>query len=206
MNDPDWQGGDYYGTGRYPSLGQATGRILSAVVYTNSKHWYENNLEDADPAKSGYAHFDNKFKIEAELWENAQRGVKTGQDANCFLYQSFALTRMNVGWKRGDYSRGWRANLMDGLRLVKADVLMMPSRTDDSARPEYAAEVVDILRSLGKNATLHVIDSERGHSGFSEYYQIIPPLQRFIDGLPGAKRERAAQPMAERPLCENAPR
>lgn len=198
MNDPDWQNGNYYGTGRYPSKGQATARMLSSVSYTNSAYWYENNLEDADPAKSGYVHFDNKFKMEQELWDNAVRGVPRAQDANCFLYQSFALTRQNVGWKRGDYSRGWRANLMDGLKLVQADVLMMPSRTDDSVRPEFAAEVVEILRSLGKKATLHVIDSERGHGGSSEYSQIIPPLQKFIDGLPGAKRDRA-QPTASRP-------
>ena len=127
--------------------------------------------------------------MEQELWDNALRGVKNGQDANCQLYQSFALTRQNIGWKRGDYSRGWAANMMDGLKLVKADVLMMPSRTDDSVRPEFAAEVVNMLRSLGKKATLHVIDSERGHGASSEYYQIVPPLSAFISRLPGAKRE-----------------
>lgn len=188
MNDPDWQGGDYYGTGGYPATGVATALMLSSASYNNSPYWYENNLEDAEPGKSGYAAFDHKFTLEKEIWENGLRSARTGQDANCFLYQSFALTRQNIGWKRGDYRRGWRANLTDGLELVKADVLMMPSRTDDSVRPEFAAEVVDILRSLGKKAALHVIDSERGHSGSREYSQIIPPLSKFIEGLPGAKR------------------
>jgi homoserine O-acetyltransferase/O-succinyltransferase len=189
MNDPDWQDGNYYGTGRYPTKGQATAAMLSSASYNNSEFWYENPMEDAAPGKSGYADFRHKFRLEQELWDNGLRNAQTGQDANCFLYQSFALTRQNIGWKRGDYGRGWRANLADALKLVKADVLMMPSRTDDSVRPPFAAEVVEILRSLGKKATLHVIDSEMGHSGSREYYQIIPPLSRFIDALPGAKRQ-----------------
>jgi hypothetical protein len=88
-------------------------------------------------AAPGFSDFRNKFKMEQELRDNALRGVKGGQDASCQLCQSFALTPQNLGWKRRDYSRGWQANLPDGLRRVKADVLMTPSRTDDSARPEY---------------------------------------------------------------------
>ena len=92
-------------------------------------------------------------------------------------------------------SRGWRANLADGLKLAKAAVLMMPSRTDDSVRPEYAKEIVDIMREMGKRAELHVIDSERGHGGSSEHYQMIPVMTRFIESLPGGKvKPQRSQP------------
>jgi homoserine O-acetyltransferase len=188
MNDPNWQNGDYYGTGRYPSKGMATASVLSSVSYTNSVYWYENNMEEADPTNSAYADFNNKFKIEKELWERSLAGAEAGLDANCWLYRSWAVTRQNIGWKRGDYSRGWRANLADALQLVKADVLMMPSRTDDSMRPEWAKEIVDILRSMGKKARLHVIDTERGHGGATDYYQTNPIMTEFINQLPSAKR------------------
>jgi hypothetical protein len=52
-------------------------------------------------------------------------------------------------------------------------------------RPPYGQEIVDIMRTLGKRAEIHVIDSERGHSGSSEFSQMIPPMKRFIDSLPG---------------------
>lgn len=190
MNDPDWQGGNYYGTGRYPQKGMALASVASSMSYNNSPTWYENNMEDADPAKPAYVDHKNLFKMEKELLDNAMRGSESGLDANDYLYQSWAVSRQNVGWKRGDYSRGYLANEADGLKLVKAAVLMLPSRTDDSMRPHFAKEVVDILRSLGKRAELHVIDSERGHGGGTEYYQIIPVITKFINSLPGAKRDK----------------
>ena len=133
----------------------------------------------------------NLFKIEKELWQQGLRGAETGLDANCYLYRSWAVSRQNVGWKRGDYSRGYRANLTDGLKLVQAAVLMMPSKTDDSMRPHFAQEVVDILRTLGKRAEIHVINSERGHGGGGEYLLTNPVMTKFIDSLPGAKRDEA---------------
>jgi homoserine O-acetyltransferase/O-succinyltransferase len=190
MNDPDWQGGNYYGTGRYPERGMALASIGSSMSYNNSPRWYENNMEDADPAGSAYVDHKNLFKMEKELMDNATRGAKSGLDANDYLYQSWAVSRQNVGWKRGDYSRGYLANEADGLKNVKAAVLMLPSKTDDSMRPQFAKEVVDILRSMGKRAELHIIDSERGHGGGTEYYQIIPVMTKFIESLPGAKRDK----------------
>jgi homoserine acetyltransferase len=80
------------------------------------------------------------------------------------------------------------------LKLVQAAVLMMPSKTDDSVRPEYGKEIVDILQTLGKRAELHVIDSERGHGGSSEFYQIIPVMTQFISSLPGGKGKQQTSP------------
>jgi homoserine O-acetyltransferase len=187
MNDPNWQNGDYYNTGRYPTVGMAIASITSASSYNNSPKWYENNLIPADPNKTPYDGFNNLFVLENDLMKSALASAEKGIDANCYLYQSRALSTMNLGWKRGDYSRGYRASLADGLRLVNAAVLMMPSRTDGSVRPEFATEIVDILRTMGKKAELHVIDSDRGHAGSSEYNQMIPAMKNFIKGLPGAR-------------------
>jgi homoserine O-acetyltransferase len=183
INDPDWQNGEYYGSGRYPLHGLALASLTATASYNNSPLWYENNLLEDDPASSPYSGVLGFFKMEKELWESALRNAETGIDANCYLYQSRALSTMNLGWKRGDYGRGWRASLADGLKLVQAEVLMMPSRTDGSVRPEFAAEVVDILRTLGKKAKLHVIDSDLGHGGSREYSQMIPVMTAFIEGL-----------------------
>ncbi len=191
MNDPNWQNGDYYGTGRYPTKGQAIASMAASRSYNNAASFNDGKQADV-PGASPYDSVTNEFKFEGDLWANALKGAETGIDANDYLYQSKALTTMNLGWKRGDYSKGWRANLTDGLKLVQAAVLMMPSKTDDSVRPPYGQEIVDILQSLGKRAEIHVIDSERGHAGSSEFYEMIPAMRAFIDSLPGGKAKKAA--------------
>jgi homoserine acetyltransferase len=147
-------------------------------------------MEDADPANSGFIDHKNLFKMEKELYGNALRGAERGIDANDLLYQSWAVSRQNVGWKRGDYSRGYLASEADGLQHMKAAVLMLPSKTDDSMRPHFAKEVVDIMRMMGKRAEIHIIDSERGHGGGTEYHQIVPVMKAFIDSLRSAKKDR----------------
>jgi homoserine O-acetyltransferase/O-succinyltransferase len=189
MNDPNWNGGNYYGTGRYPTRGQALASIASSRSYNNSPSFNDDKQADV-PGNSPYDSVTNNFAFERELWESALKGVETNIDANNYLYQSRALANQNLGWKRGDYSRGYRANLADALALTDSAVLMMPSKTDDSVRPEYAAEIVEIMRTLGKRAELHVIDSERGHSGSTEFYQMAPVIKAFLDTLPSSKAAR----------------
>lgn len=187
MNDPNWQGGDYYGSGKYPAGGMAIAALTSTASYNGSALWYENNILEFDERRSPYDDVLNTFDMEQALLESAFSRAGSGVDANCYLYQSRALTTQNLGYRRGDASN-WREALANGLRRVEASVLMMPSRTDGSVAPQFAAEIVDILQTLGKTARLHVIDSERGHSGSREFYQMTPVMAEFIDSLPGAKR------------------
>jgi len=186
MNDPHWQNGNYYNTGRYPLMGMAVASLTSTSAYNGSALWYENNILDYDENRSPYDDIENHFAMETELLAGVKARAETGIDANCYLYQSRALTTQNLGYKRGD-AVNWREALANGLARVEANVLMMPSRTDGSVQPKYAAEIVDILQTLGKPARLHVIDSERGHSGSREFYQMIPVMFDFIAALPGAK-------------------
>jgi homoserine O-acetyltransferase len=192
MSDPEWQGGNYYGTDRYPQKGLAMASMLSTVSYSNSHTaFYPNNFDEVNPgdrASSGYMALLNPFKMEKELWDRAMRSAGRGHDANCMLYQDWAGSRMHVARGRSDPSKQLRAQLADALRVAQADVLAMASRTDDSMRPYYNQVMVDILHSLDKKATAHVIDSERGHGGSREYYAMIPAMNAFINGLPGAKK------------------
>ena len=190
MNDPDWQGGDYYGTGRYPIKGVALALMVGYGSNNNSPEFNDNKQAD-DPNLSPYANVLTGFKFERDLWANALKEAESGLDANCELYRLRAVSNQNLGWNRGDYSRGWMANLADGLKSVQADVLMMPFKTDDSVRPDTAKEIVDILRTFGKRAELHIVDSERGHGGASrDTVQMSPIMKQFIDHLPGAKVPR----------------
>ena len=186
MSDANWQGGDYYETDGYPVHGMAIAALTSTAAYNGSALWFENNILEYDKDQSPYDSYDNKFEMEQQLLDSAFGRAETGIDANCYLYQSRALTTQNLGHDRGS-AETWREALANGLQHVQASVLMMPSRTDGSVQPRFAAEIVDILQTLGKTAQLHVIDSERGHSGSREFYQMIPVMHEFISTLPHAK-------------------
>jgi homoserine O-acetyltransferase len=185
-SDPGWQDGDYYGTDRYPTMGMVVAALTSTASYNGSALWFENNILQYSDDSSPYDDIGNLFEMEETLLASASSRADTGIDANCYLYQSRALTTQNLGFGRGE-AANWREALANGLRHVEASVLMMPSRTDGSVQPRFAAEIVDILQTFGKSATLHVIDSERGHSGSREFYQMIPVMSEFIAGLPGAR-------------------
>jgi homoserine O-acetyltransferase len=194
MSDPDWQGGNYYGTGRFPARGMALSAALSAISYNNSPDWHPDNFDEVDPtnsATSGYRGLLNMFKFEKFVMQrfldanNAK--PPTGLDANCALYQDWAGSRVNIAYGRAPATMNPTAQLHEAFKLAKADVLAMPSRTDASMLPRFAQEAVDILHSLNKRASIHVIDSEEGHGGARDLYQTIPPITKFIEGLPGAK-------------------
>jgi homoserine O-acetyltransferase len=140
MNDVDWQDGRYYGTGRYPTRGQALASMASSRSYNNAAAFNDDKQADL-PGASPYDAVTNNFAFEGELWASALANAERNIDANDYLYQSRALANQNLGWKRGDYARGYRANLADALRLTNAAVLMMPSKTDDSVRPSYGQEM-----------------------------------------------------------------
>lgn len=186
MSDANWQGGNYYETDRYPANGMAIAALTSTAAYNGSSLWFENNILEYDKDQSPYDNYDNKFDMEQQLLDSAFGRAETGIDANCYLYQSRALTTQNLGHGRGP-AESWREALANGLQRVEASVLMMPSRTDGSVQPRFAAEIVDILQTLGKLAKLHVIDSELGHSGSRDFYQMIPVMNEFISTLPSAK-------------------
>lgn len=112
MNDPNWQDGDYYGTGRYPRRGQALAGMASSRSYNNAPSFNDDKEADV-PGASPYDKVTNNFAFEGELWANALANAERNIDAN-----------------------------------------------------------------------------DRGHSGSSEFSQMIPPMTRFIDSLPGGTGAR----------------
>jgi homoserine O-acetyltransferase/O-succinyltransferase len=102
MNDPNWQQGDFYGTGRYPTTGQALASMASTRSYNNAPSFNDDKQADV-PDASPYDKVINNFAFEGEVWTRALANAETGVDANNYLYQSRALAKHNLGWKRGDY-------------------------------------------------------------------------------------------------------
>jgi homoserine O-acetyltransferase len=169
--DPNWNGGDYYGRAE-PLEGLAT---ALKIVTLHARHWGWAHktfgrtwaAPDRDPGQR----WDAKFKIEEALDKVAAARAKVS-DANSFLY----LIRANQL-----FVTGHRASLEEGLRAIKAKVLLMPAASDLLLFPEQSREVRDLLRQQGKSVAYAEIPGDGGHlDGVLAIAQMSEVIRSFL--------------------------
>src|SRR5256884_770404 len=142
MRDPRWNKGDYYGQ-EEPVEGLALA-LKTVTLHARHYGWASSAFgrkwaaADRDPAKS----WDNKFAIEETLDKIALARARVS-DANSFLY----LAKANQL-----FVTGHRGSLEEGLRDVKAKVLLVPAKSDLLLFPDYSRQVAEILTRQGKPA------------------------------------------------------
>jgi homoserine O-acetyltransferase/O-succinyltransferase len=93
-------------------------------------------VPDQDPAKS----WDGQFAIADTLDKVALARAKAS-DANSFLY----LAKANQ-----PFVTGHKGVLEDGLRDIRAKVLLVPAQSDLLLFPEYSKRAMTILKSQGR--------------------------------------------------------
>ena len=153
MLDPRWKGGDYYG-GEEPVEGLALA-LKTVTLHARHYGWASSAFgrkwaaADRDPAKS----WDNKFAIEETLDKIALARARVS-DANSFLY----LAKANQL-----FVTGHRGSLEEGLRDVRAKVLLVPAKSDLLLFPDYSRQVAEILKKQGKPVQYFEIEGEGGH-------------------------------------------
>jgi len=150
--DPKWNGGDYYGKDE-PSAGLAKAmKQVTLDVY----HWGWANekfgqrwASDKNPRDS----WDNKFAIEDTL-DRVSEASAAGVDANAFLYivKSAQLYRVGHG-----------ATLDEGIKRIKAKVLILPAQSDLLFFPAYGKRAAESLRKAGKAVKYAEIEGNGGH-------------------------------------------
>jgi homoserine O-acetyltransferase len=151
--DPRWNKGDYYGQ-EEPVEGLA---LALKIVTLHARHygWASSAFgrkwaaADRDPAKS----WDNKFAIEDTLDKVALARARAS-DANSFLYLAKANQLFVTGGK---------GSLEEGLRDVKAKVLLVPAKSDLLLFPDYSRQAMEILKRHGNRVQYLEIEGEGGH-------------------------------------------
>ncbi|HEV8307407.1 MAG TPA: homoserine O-acetyltransferase [Methylomirabilota bacterium] len=151
--DPKWNKGDYYGKDEpVEGLAQALKLVtLHARHYgwatkTFGRKWA---TPDRDPGKS----WDNKFAIE-DVLDKAGAARAKASDANSFLY----LVKANQL-----FLAGHKASLEEGLRDVKAKVLLIPAQSDLLLFPDYSRQAMAVLKAQGKSVEYLEIEGDGGH-------------------------------------------
>jgi homoserine O-acetyltransferase/O-succinyltransferase len=153
MLDPKWNRGDYYGKDE-PVEGLALA-LKTVTLHARHYGWAAKTFGrkwavlDKDPAKG----WDSKFAIEDALDKVALARAKAS-DANSFLYLAKANQLFVTGHKGA---------LEDGLRDVRAKILLVPAQSDLLLFPEYSKRAMAILRSQGREVEYFEIEGDGGH-------------------------------------------
>jgi homoserine O-acetyltransferase len=175
MTDPDWQGGQYYGTGRAPNAGMGVARMVGHITYlsaTSLGDKFGRRLQFADDIR--YTLTAAEFEVESYLRHQAETFVRRF-DANTYLYTSRALTYFDLARQYGG------GRLADALRSVSARTLLIAFSSDWLYPPSGSEEIAEALRTLGKDVELHVIEAPYGHDCFLlEEARQTPMIRRFL--------------------------
>ena len=156
MFDPDWNGGEYYGS-RLPARGLAVARMVGHITYMSDDSMREKfgrRMKNPEPNWN----FDVDFEVESYLRYRGSQFVDRF-DANSYLYITKAMDYF-------DLAQGRAPTLGAALERVQARVLII-SFTSDWLYPSYQSlEVVSALRSRNKDVAYCELESTYGHDAF----------------------------------------
>ena len=169
--DPKWNGGDYYGKAE-PTAGLA---LALKIVTLHAQHPLRINKalgrkwakEGANPLDS----WANNYAVPATLDAAAAARTKVA-DANHFLY----LVRANQL-----FVTGHGGSLEEGLKKIKAPILLIPSKNDLLLFPDMSRRVRDIVQAQGGKVEYHEIGGDWGHlDGLVVIGQAADAIKAFI--------------------------
>jgi homoserine O-acetyltransferase len=174
MADPDWQGGDYYGTGRSPEDGLAIARMAGMITYQSAAGQWERFGRRPASRPAHYEEFGGRFEIESYLHHQG-RELVSRFDANSYLYLSRAMDLYDValGYESEEeaYSR------------IEAEVLFVGISSDWLFPPHEVKASVERAREAGADARYAEIDSLSGHDSFlKDWDELEAVVTPFIDG------------------------
>ncbi|MFJ6656445.1 homoserine O-acetyltransferase [Streptomyces sp. NPDC091377] len=150
--DPDWQGGDYHGTGRAPHAGLGVARRIAHVTYRSEAELQTRFGRGAqggeDPWRGG------RYQVESYLDHHAGKLTRRF-DAGSYVTLTEAMNAHDVGRGRG----GVRA----ALGRVTARTLVAAVDSDRLYPPVQQGELAALIPTADRP---RVIESPYGHDGF----------------------------------------
>lgn len=176
MADPDWQGGNYYASGRAPTAGIGVARMVGHITYLSAESMREKfgrRLQDRD--RYSFTLTEPDFAVESYLRHQAD--AFAGRfDANSYLYISRALTYFDLARDHGGGS------LSRALSDVSARYLLVSFSSDWLYPPRDSYELEEALRASAKSVEHHEIQASYGHDSFLlEERQQAPIIAQFLE-------------------------
>ncbi|MEZ4215298.1 MAG: homoserine O-acetyltransferase [Myxococcota bacterium] len=172
MCDPDWRGGDYYGTS-FPHRGQSVARAIGTVTYRSGPEWEERfgraRRTDGPPTLG------EDFEIEAYLAHQAEKFCLQ-YDANSYLYISKAMDLFDLATPA---EPGAKAPIAS----VACPALVVGVTTDMLFPVWQQRELRDLLAKAARAERVEYdeIDAPYGHDTFLiEHRRLGARMHRFL--------------------------
>jgi homoserine O-acetyltransferase len=172
MADPNWRGGNYYGTGEGPAAGLAVARMAAHITYLSEAGLtdkFGRRLQSRETKTFG---FDADFQVESYLRHQGLSFVDRF-DANSYLYITRAMDYFDLAEEHG----GLLAAAFRGSRtrfcLVSFDSDWLYPTAESRA-------IVHALNASGAAASFVELSAPYGHDSF---LLEVPELFRVVDGF-----------------------
>ncbi len=174
--DPNWNNGDYYGTGSKPDAGLAVARMVGHITYLSEESMqrkFGRRLRGLE--RYGYE-FDTEFEIESYLKYNGNNFTRRF-DANSYLYVTKAMDYFDLSQPTGSLA----AAFVDSAHIK----FLVVSFTSDWLYPSYhSKDLMSALTAVGAAASYLDIQSTWGHDAFLlEVETMTKLLGSFLDRL-----------------------
>jgi homoserine O-acetyltransferase len=156
MADPEWNSGNYYGR-ETPRLGLAVARMIGHVTYLSDAGMRQKFGRKLQHRNYFAYDFETDFEVESYLRHQGRRFVERF-DANSLLYLTKALDYFDL---TDDH-----ASLSAAMSQAKARFLLLGFSSDWLYPAYQMQELAEALSSAGKQAELHVLESDYGHDAF----------------------------------------
>lgn len=176
MADPNWNGGDYYGSAG-PDAGLAVARMAAHITYLSEEGLTEKfgrRLQDRPDGTKGAKSFgfDADFQVESYLRYQGS-GFTQRFDANSYLYITRAMDYFDLAEEHG----GKLANAFAG---AKARFCLVSFDSDWLYPTAESRHVVHALNAAGAPVSFVELSAPFGHDSF---LLDVPALDRVIKGF-----------------------
>ncbi|SPM28650.1 homoserine O-acetyltransferase MetX [Mycobacterium terramassiliense] len=165
--DPNWQGGDYHGTGRKPDAGLTIARRFAHLTYrgeveldTRFANHAQGGKDPAPPFGGG------RYAVQSYLEHQGDK-LLARFDAGSYVILTEALSSHDVGRGRGGVD--------NALRGCPVPVVVGGITSDRLYPLRLQEELAELLPGCNE---LHVVDSVCGHDGFLVESEAVGELIR----------------------------
>jgi homoserine O-acetyltransferase len=188
MSDPDWQGGDYYESGRRPDMGLALARMMAHITYLSPSMMEEKFGRDKRSDVSA-RRFYTPFQVESYLDHQGNQFIRRF-DANSYLHITEAMDAYDLEERFG--------SLEAAFRNVKARFLVVALTTDWLFPPEQSRELAQALLRAGCDTTYALLEAEQGHDAFLlDFPELSDLIREYLLASPAAAAPPASLPSTD---------
>ncbi|MGV9710538.1 homoserine O-acetyltransferase MetX [Gordonia sp. NPDC003424] len=167
--DPDWQGGDYHGTGRVPSAGMGVARRIAHLSYRGEVELDQRFVNEPQGNEKPLA--GGRYAIDSYLQHQADKLISRF-DPGSYVVLSEVLNHHDVGRGRG----GVRA----ALNSCRVPTIVGGIVSDRLYPLRLQVEIAEHLGNCVGG--LQVMHSDNGHDGFlTEFDAISDLLKRTVE-------------------------